>query len=126
MGPVYLFGIASQVNHWLTIRQSVIAENIANANTPGFKSQDVQPFEKVLDSAQLSMTATRPDHMALGSAPLTRTELRNAEGSDVLSSGNNVGLDKELIKAADVNRAFALNTSIVKAFHRMLLSSSKG
>ena len=31
-----------------------------------------------------------------------------------------------MMKAGEVNRSFSLNTSIVKAFHQMLMSSVKG
>jgi flagellar basal-body rod protein FlgB len=126
MGPLYLFGVASQVNQWLTARQSAIAENIANANTPNFKAQDVKPFESVLDSMRLTMTATSPEHMSLGGAPYAKTELRADDSSEVLASGNSVNLEKEMIKAGEVNRSYSLNTNVVKAFHRMLLSSTKG
>ena len=60
MGPIHLFNVTSRANHWLTVRQSTIAENVANANTPGFKAQDVKPFESVLENMTLAMAATRP------------------------------------------------------------------
>ncbi len=36
-------------NRWLVVRQSTVAQNIANANTPGYKAVDVEPFEAALD-----------------------------------------------------------------------------
>ena len=48
MGPVQLFELASQQAHWLSARQVAVAENIANANTPGYKAADVPPFESRL------------------------------------------------------------------------------
>ena len=44
---------------------------------------------------------------------------------EITHSGNSVSLEQELIKAGEVNRAYRLNTSVVKAFHRMLLASAK-
>ena len=43
----------------------------------------------------------------------------------VLPSGNSVVLENELLKAGEIHRQFELNTAIVKAFHRMLMLSSK-
>ncbi len=40
-------------------------------------------------------------------------------------SGNNVSLEQELLKAGEVNRAYRLNTSIAKVFHRMIMTSSR-
>jgi len=53
------------------------------------------------------------------------TGVRNEEPWEVTHTGNSVSLEQELIKAGDVNRAYRLNTSVAKAFHRMILASAK-
>lgn len=126
MGPIHLFNVTSRANHWLTVRQSTIAENVANANTPGFKAQDVKPFENVLEAMTLAVTATRPQHVSHAPADYSRTEVKPDEAVEILHSGNTISLEKEMAKAGEVNRSFALNTSVLKAFHRMLMSSTKG
>ncbi|MGE3066419.1 MAG: flagellar basal body rod protein FlgB [Hyphomicrobiaceae bacterium] len=125
MTPIHLFSLASQYNKWLTVRQSAVASNIANANTPGFKAQDVQPFESVLDQANLAMASTQPGHVSYAPASVPTTEVRADDAWEVSHSGNTVSLEKEMLKAGEVNRAFSLNTSVLKAFHRMLLTSAK-
>lgn len=125
MGPIHLFDVASRVNHWLTVRQSTIAQNVANANTPGFKSQDVKPFASTLEAMSLAMSSSRPEHMTHTPAADARTELNADEAGEILHSGNTVNLEMEMSKAGEVNRAYALNTSTLKAFHRMLMTSSK-
>jgi flagellar basal-body rod protein FlgB len=126
MSPIHLFSVTSRANHWLTVRQSTIAENVANANTPGFKAQDVKPFENVLDNMTLAMATTRADHVSHAPTGFARTEVTPDEGVEILHSGNTISLEKEMAKAGEVNRSFALNTSVVKAFHRMLMASTKG
>lgn len=126
MGPIHLFDVASRVNHWLTVRQSAIAQNVANANTPGFKAQDVKPFESTLEAMSLAMASPRPGHMTYTPAAGARTQVNPEEGAEVLHSGNTVNLESEMSKAGEVNRAYALNTSVLKAFHRMLMTSAKG
>ncbi|HVY43145.1 MAG: flagellar basal body rod protein FlgB [Bacteroidota bacterium] len=123
---IYLLDLTSRANHWLSVRQTTIAENIANANTPGFKAQDVKPFESVLDSMNLAMASTRPDHLQYTPPAYGRTEVAPDEDGEVVHSGNSVSMETEMIKAGEVNRSFALNTSILKSFHRMLLASTKG
>jgi flagellar basal-body rod protein FlgB len=125
MGPIHLFDVASRANHWLTVRQSTIAQNVANANTPGFKAQDVKPFESTLQTMSLAMAGTRGAHMTQAESPDARAEIAPGEGGEVLHSGNSVNLESEMSKASEVNRAYALNTSVLKAFHRMLMASSK-
>ncbi|RYF10860.1 MAG: hypothetical protein EOO77_20625, partial [Oxalobacteraceae bacterium] len=39
-----LFRLAEKRLNWVEQRQQVLAQNIANANTPNFKARDVSPF----------------------------------------------------------------------------------
>jgi flagellar basal-body rod protein FlgB len=121
-----LFNVISRHNQWLAVRQNAISGNIANANTPGFRAQDVQPFEMALEQAQLAMAATQPGHLASGPPGAPATELRRGDAWEVTHSGNNISLEQELLKAGEVNRAYRLNTSVAKVFHRLILMSSRG
>lgn len=126
MGPVHLFNLVSQHNKWLSVRQTAVAGNIANANTPGFKAVDTEPFEAVLNRMPLEMAITRPGHMAPPQPGVPMADVRDEDAWDVVHSGNSVVLEQELIKAGEVNRSYALNAGITKAFHRMLMTSAKG
>jgi flagellar basal-body rod protein FlgB len=120
-----IFDIVSRHNNWLAVRQTAVAGNIANANTPGFRAQDVQAFEMAVEQARLAMAATQSGHLSSGPPDAPATEVRRENPWEVTHSGNNVSLEQELLKAGEVNRAFRLNTSVAKAFHRMILTSSR-
>jgi len=126
MGPVHLFDLVSQRNKWLSVRQSAVAGNIANVNTPGFKAVDTEPFEAVLSKAPLEMARTQRAHLGPPRPGMPVADVRDEDAWDVVHSGNSVVLEQELIKAGEVNRSFALNAGISKAFHRMLMSSARG
>lgn len=123
MQPVHLFDLAARQAQWASVRQALITGNIANANTPGFAARDIQPFEDVLNTTHLEMARTTRGHVDISGASLESTPTAKTEAWDVTYSGNSVSIDQELVKADETNRAFALNAGIVKAFHRMLLSS---
>ena len=126
MTSMELFGLASQHNKWLAQRQSLLAGNVANINTPAYKAVDLQPFEAALESARLKLTVSEQGHMAPDPASTAATSDATGElGWEVYHSGSNVVIEQELLKAGEVNRAYTLNTNVVKAFHRMLLSSAK-
>ena len=122
MQPIQLFELASKQSHWLTVRQSVVAGNIANANTPGYATRDVAAFEAILDQTQpqARMAATQPGH-------IHEDAMRGAARSgtfgdvDVQPSGNSVNLPEEMSKTGEIKRMYELNTGMVKAFHRMML-----
>ena len=79
MSEVYLFQLATQRTQWLHARQSLIAGNVANANTPGYSARDLVPFTAVLDSTTpaLSRVVALPEiaqvtALAFTGAPLER------------------------------------------------------
>jgi flagellar basal-body rod protein FlgB len=123
---VNLFELAAKQAQWLSVRQSAIAGNIANVNTPGYHSLEVEPFEKVLDSRRVAMRATQVNHLTGGVGSHAIGVGEREEQAAVLPSDNSVVLENELLDAGEVRRAFELNTAIVKAFNRMTLLVSKG
>ena len=126
MQPVNLFELASQQSQWLAVRQAAIAGNIANVNTPGYGAADVEPFEKVLDKSRVAMNATQEGHFSGGATKAGFAVRQDEQGSSAMPSGNTVALEDELMKAGEVSRTFELNTAIVKAFHRMMMTSVRG
>ena len=126
MGPVHLFDLASQQARWLSAHQVAVAENIANANTPGYRAADVPPFESVFNDTNLTMAATNTAH--IGADPASPDVLPVKEGPawEISHSGNSVSLDQELLKSGEVTSKASLNNAVVKAFNQMLMTSLKG
>jgi flagellar basal-body rod protein FlgB len=126
MRPIHLFDITSRHNQWLAARQSVIASNIANANTPGYEAVDLQAFSHVLDATSLEMAASARGHQIPDTtASVTTSDARNGGYWDIVHSGNSVSMEKELMKSSEITGAYSLNTSIAKSFHRMMLTSTR-
>lgn len=126
MGPLYLFELASSQARYLELRQSTIATNVANANTPGFRARDVEPFDKVLDGTPVRLATTSPSHLQLSAVDTDTRATAKKDSWEVVHSGNSVSLEQEMIKGSDVNRDYSMNAAIVRSFHRMVLSSAKG
>jgi flagellar basal-body rod protein FlgB len=122
---VFLFELASRHMTWLAQRQSVIAGNVANADTPGYRAQDVRPFEAVLDSMAPSLTVTKPGHMGFSQPIAEPSELEPGSTWGTSHSGNSVSLESELMKASSTARLMNIDTSLARSFQRMLLSSVK-
>jgi flagellar basal-body rod protein FlgB len=126
MSDLYLFGLATRKADWLSVRESVIAGNVANANTPGFSARDVEPFEKVMDKTHIEMARTEVGHLDIATDGIESPKTRKMDSWDVYASGNSVSLEQEMIKAGDVQRDYSLTTNITRSFHRMLTSALKG
>ena len=125
MQPIQLFDLASRQAEWLTIRQEVVAGNIANANTPKYRAKDISPFQSVLDKTDVAMARTNPAHFSgndfstSGDIDIKEAALDQEIG--VQESGNTVGLAEELSKSGEIKRQYELNTSLISSFHRMML-----
>lgn len=126
MSGIYLFGLAARQADHLAQRQAIVAENVANSDTPGFKARDIASFSDVLETTGLQMAGTDRMHMAASAGDVAGVESGRAKVWDVTHSGNTVSLEQEMLKAGEVSRDYALNTSISKAFHRMYLSTLRG
>ena len=85
----------------LAERQRVIANNVANLQTPGYHAQRVQ-FEDALTQA-----------VADGSGSATATVSRSLEPTR--ADGNNVNLDTETLSNVDTNLRYQLATQAVSA-----------
>lgn len=126
MQPLYLFGLASTQGRYLEIRQTAIAENVANVNTPGYKAVDVAPFSAVYDSAGSQMAMTHADDISPDLFDLAAISTKETTPWEVSYSGNSVSLEQEMLKADEVNRDYSMNMAVSTAFNRMLATSVKG
>lgn len=104
---------------WHQERQRVLAENVSNANTPGFKPTDlVEPkFDKQgTDSGggigALGMTRTSATHIsASGGAPSFRGD-GGRSGFLTKPAGNAVNLEDQMLKVSANQMDYAAATSL--------------
>ena len=127
MEPIFLLDLASRKSAWLAARQATLAGNIANVNTPGYRTKEIASFSDVIDRTKLDLASTNVGHIALAGASEASARPKTGEdaGFEVTESGNSVGLEQEMLKAGEVNRDYAMTTNIVKSFHAMLMASLK-
>ena len=127
MEPIFLLDLASRKSAWLAARQATVAGNIANVNTPGYKTKELASFSDVIDRTKLDLASTNAGHIPLSGVGDASTQAKVGEdaGFEVTESGNSVGLEQEMLKAGEVNRDYAMTTNIVKSFHAMLMASLK-
>jgi flagellar basal-body rod protein FlgB len=88
---------------WHQERQRLLAENIANADTPNFRPRDLTPpdFDKRAPVAQpVALQRTSAAHVA-GAMSGDHTVFRSSQGgSEVRPTGNAVSLEEEMLKVA--------------------------
>lgn len=121
-----LLDLAHQQASWLSDRQSAVATNIANANTPDYRARDVTPFEVYLNNSAGQLAVTQPSHLLASGEKASTGQAGRSPGNSVYETSRPVVLETELLNQTELRNEYELNTAIVKAFHRMFLSVAKG
>ncbi len=125
MSDLYLTQLTSQRIGYLSTRQSLVAGNVANANTPGFKALDLKPFSATLQETALAMSVTNPAHITPTAQELAVPRPGEQETANATVSGNSVDLETEMVKLGEVARDYQEATGIQKAFHQMFSQALK-
>lgn len=115
IGPMAL---AERRLGWLEQRQRVLAQNIANADTPGYRPQDLAPFAQALGTAAPDLTRTAPAHLDPRGAGGARARGDRA-AAEVAPDGNAVSLDREALKIAETDQAHALALALHRRWAAM-------
>ena len=98
---------------WLDRRTAVLAENIANADTPGWKSRDLKPFGATLAAVGVSPLRTNPMHLAGTAGDDAAARALVGESAP---DGNTVRVDVEMTKVADTETAQTLVSNLWKSY----------
>ena len=82
---------------------------------------------EALDGAAFSQSISNERHIASATSATTAGVGTVAETPwETFASGQNVNLEQEMIKAADLASEYRLNTSIIRTFHNMYLMAAGG
>ena len=114
-GKLEILQLSGDMARHASARQVLISRNVANANTPGYRSLDIGDFEPVrrANSFASQMNRSRPGHLGVqeGGLPEARTS-RERSGKP---NGNAVSLETELVRAAEVRHRHQMAMSVYGA-----------
>jgi flagellar basal-body rod protein FlgB len=102
MGSLSLFQAMAEKMRWHQARQSLLAENVANADTPGFIGRDLKPFSfdnEISSVASVTMSPTAPGQIALSGDSSAGFGVDHS-GYQVSPAGTAVTLEDEMMKVS--------------------------
>ena len=114
-----LFGMLRSKLSWLTERQSVIADNVANASTPGFRAQDLKKLsftelmDKAKDGGPVREGEVETSRIRL-SRDFARYKVGDMMGSESTPNGNNVSLEDQMMRSAETQVEYQAAIDIYK------------
>lgn len=99
-----VFRMASAMAAHAGKRQGVIATNMANSDTPGYRARDVTPFAEVYrPEGATHMQATRPGHL-FGGGTAAKPDILIADSNDGSPNGNTVSIEDQMLKGVETRR----------------------
>ena len=119
-----LFQRMSERMGWLGARQQVLAQNIANADTPHFVPHDMKALKFVdhmNEVASITQARTDPMHMTgTSSAAASIDEQKTKKQYETAPVGNSVVLEEQMVKLADAQHSYQLMTNLYRKHVDML------
>ena len=111
---VEIFQTAGAMARHAGSRQAVVAQNIANADTPHFRALEMPSFRDVYrDDAVGGMKATRTTHLQGNTTASAEAEVVQSQ-SEPAPNGNSVSLEDEMLRSVDVSREHSRALAIYK------------
>lgn len=129
LNDMSFFNLATRRMNWLGARQEVIAQNVANANTPGFKAQDVSSFADVMRGAggtMLRTTSSKHIGGLGGSAGDGIRKLDDESAYEQSLDGNTVALEQQTINATETSENYRLAAQLYRKGHELLTLAATG
>lgn len=125
-----LFDVVARRLNWLDQRQGVLAQNVANADTPGYRPRDLENFADHLERAapgRLTPVVTQAGHMAPAGAAADGSHVDGMRAPYESSpSGNEVVLEQQLMQVAETAMQHRLAQNVYAKHLAMIRTAVSG
>ncbi len=120
-----IFSALTNKMQWHQTRQGLLAENVANAETPGYGGRDLKQFSfdeqaGSFSSASVTTTATQPMHFSTQSQSGGAFGAQQMASFEITPEGNGVSLEDEMMKVTTNMTDFQAVTSIYQKSIKIL------
>ena len=104
------------------VKQALTSQNVANADTPGYRAQAITPFKDLLPNSfgSVELRATRPEHFAQWNT-WDSSVVSTASATD--PNGNSVVLEDEILSSVDAKRQHDRALAVYRASLGILRSA---
>ncbi len=130
-GKLNIFAVLGKRMDWLSQRQKVLADNIANADTPNYQPRDLNPseFHRILrtQSPELAPSKTNPAHLqgtAMRGGPAR--VVRQGNPWETSPSGNAVVIEEQLIKVSKTQSDYNMMVNLYRKHMDMFRTALRG
>lgn len=114
LNQISVFRMMTGKLNWLAERQTLLSQNVANADTPNYRPKDLKEFDfkAAGGSFKMALAQTHQSHFAgaMGSAAVKSES--QTETYETNPAGNGVVLEEQLIKVGQTRHEYSLMTRL--------------
>lgn len=117
---IALFQAMGAKMNYLSTRQGVLAQNIANADTPEYRARDLTEvdfgaiLQDVSGSKKMRLDRTAPGHMVPGGSLDSAQNRKSRVTYEVAPADNSVIIEEQMVKASQTTMDYNLMTNLMR------------
>lgn len=123
LNSTLLFGMMGEKMSWLTQRQRVVSTNIANADTPGYRTREMNElkFRDTLGAQEVKvrLAQTHGAHYQTSKQEGEYRSHNERRPYETSPAGNGVVLEEQMMKLTQTQADFNLSSGLFKKYHNM-------
>ena len=123
-----IFDLLTRKMSYLNQKQAVLAENVANASTPGYKQLELKPFNfsDALKQAGAGMATTNARHIIPASMAGANAQTVKSKDTEELPSGNTVDMENQMMEVSKTSMDYQTMTSVYRKMTSLFRIAIKG
>ncbi len=117
-----------QQSRYLTARQKILAQNIANSDTPKYIAKDLPDYKYEKAKSGFSLLLTNSRHVQGEQNSLGYRAREDKDAYEITPDGNRVSLEQQFVKVSETQERFALMNGLTRKWKSIkgLAISSQG
>jgi flagellar basal-body rod protein FlgB len=123
--PSLFASLASRLQ-FLSARTNVIAENIANADTPGYVARDLSASDFSKRVSAHALKVSDPRHIAAAPAEGRGARPHQAPDGEASLSGNKVSIETQMMKLSETRMDYQLASSVYRKGVELIRLAARG
>ncbi len=120
--PIKILSLANDLASHAYKRQGIIAANIANADTPGYRAKDLQQFSDRIDPP-FDMRSSRPGHFGTSQTHQIHKTVETNVLAAQSPNGNDVSIEDQMMRSAEIKHQHELALGVYKKSMAILRAS---
>lgn len=115
--------LAKGLGEHAMFHQKVVAENVAQSDTPNYRARDVSSFRDMMSpDPSTPLRNTRPGHQG-GHDAIPRMDAFVDLSAEAAPNGNSVSIEAEMVKSTEARRQFDLSLAVYRSSLDILRSA---